>query len=904
MKQTLTMRKANLQKSKFSTLFFVLLTILSLQSKAQLFTEDFIYSPAGDTMTKHGWFQIYAGVPSNVCKLSNSGLNYQGYSNAIIGLGAKLNGSQAIYRTFANRIASSTQRNVYASFLVNISSVSVDSNHFLTSFLQNDTVTPTIQRIRGGLWVKSNGLGGINFGVSKARKSATLSNNSIPYSSISYSLNTTYLVVIKYKFNAGDSTDNVSLWINPSTIGTNEDPNPIISNHTDNGESDLDGINGFVLLQKANEFGTTSAVVGLDATIDAIKIDTVWSNLLTNNPYYFYKGAGRVDSLVNWGINSDGTGTHPINFTNDSTIYYLSNTADATLTAPWNVSGNNSKIIITQNTNFNILGAGRIGNSKIDVQTNASITTDTLYNQNWGDVAGKIILKNVSDLTISGNVTLPTLNNAEFVLSVGNVNIPTGRTLTVAGKLEIVHPNIILGVGGFILEGTGTLKISSPEGIALNTSGAVQTSIRTFDSAANYTYNGTGTNLVVGDALPNNLTGTLSIELPNPTDVLSLSRNISSQVSASGCTLSLNSGRLNLGSFDIMANSIINGSANSYVLTEGTGSIIRYIKPTSISRKSFYIGNSTEYRKIGITFPNGGCGQLSKFTVRYITGDPGQNGYPNGVTSHYLAGYWSVKVDDSIPTNKFTVEVEAFNILPNLANARILKRVSSSAPWSFASDSARFGINGTQIADSLVSPPTSIGTTMEFTVASSSAVLPIRLIQLTAKKGTSSVDLNWKVTNETALSLYQVERSSNGKEFSSIGKISSSNASSNVARAFTDNKPMADNFYRLKLVDQNGSYQYSQTLRVSYDVKSTILLYPTLLNKGMFTLQMSNQPKGDYKIDITNTNGQKIQHLSVVHNGDNGNQLVTLSKKYEPGMYIVVVTSPTGNKYTNRIIIQ
>ena len=43
MKQTLTMRKANLQKAKFSTLFFVLLTILSLQSKAQLFNEDFDY---------------------------------------------------------------------------------------------------------------------------------------------------------------------------------------------------------------------------------------------------------------------------------------------------------------------------------------------------------------------------------------------------------------------------------------------------------------------------------------------------------------------------------------------------------------------------------------------------------------------------------------------------------------------------------------------------------------------------------------------------------------------------------------------------------------------------------------------------------------------------------------------
>jgi len=462
MKQTLTMRKANLQKAKFSTLFFVLLTILSLQSKAQLFNEDFDYSPAGDSMTNHGWSQIYGGATPDVCVLSTSGLTYQGYANTSIGLGARLNGSQAIYRTFADSL-DNAPRDVYASFLVNVSSVSADSNHFLTSFFKYNNVTKTI---RGGLWVKADGVGGINFGASKARKIENLTDSIIPYSATSYDLNTTYLVVLKYRFNADSSDDEVSLWINPSTIGTNEDPNPIIVNHTDTGETDLSGISGFVLFQKANEFGTTSAAVGLDATIDAIQIDTVWANLFDNT------------------------------------------------------------------------------------------------------------------------------------------------------------------------------------------------------------------------------------------------------------------------------------------------------------------------------------------------------------------------------------------------------------------------------------------------------VLPVKLLQLTAKKGTSSVDLNWKVNNETALSLYQVERSSNGKEFSSIGTISSSNTSSNVARAFTDNKPMADNFYRLKMVDQNGSYQYSQTLRVSYDVKSTILLYPTLLNKGMFTLQMSNQPKGDYKIDITNTTGQKIQHLSVVHNGDNSNQLVTLSKKYEPGMYIVVVTSPTGNKYTNRIIIQ
>jgi hypothetical protein len=353
-----------------------------------------------------------------------------------------------------------------------------------------------------------------------------------------------------------------------------------------------------------------------------------------------------------------------------------------------------------------------------------------------------------------------------------------------------------------------------------------------------------------------------------------------------------------------MANSIINGGTNSYVLTEGTGSIIRYMKSTSTTKKSFYIGNSNEYRKIGITFPSSGSGRLSKFTVRYNAGDPGQNGYPTGITGHYSLGYWSIKVDDSIPLNRFTVEVEANGIIANLANARILKRVSTTAPWSFASDSARHGMNGTEIADSLVSAPSTIGTTMQFTVGTSTTVLPVRLTQFSANKLISTVDLNWKVATENALSFYQVERSSNGRDFTSIGMVKSTNATSSIVRTFNDSKPMADNFYRLKMIEQNGSYQYSQTVRVRFDAKAEVSVYPTITTNGMFNIQLTNQPKGDYQINITNSIGQKLQQFTINHQGENSNQTISLSKKYGAGIYNVIITSPSGNQYTNRVIIK
>ena len=76
--------------------------------------------------------------------------------------------------------------------------------------------------------------------------------------------------------------------------------------------------------------------------------------------------------------------------------------------------------------------------------------------------------------------------------------------------------------------------------------------------------------------------------------------------------------------------------------------------------------------------------------------------------------------------------------------------------------------------------------------------------------------LNWQTTNEIDVSHFNIQRSINGKNFTTIGKINASCCK----YYFTDDKlPMTTDkltlYYRLEIVDKDGSKQYSYVMVVN-----------------------------------------------------------------------------------------
>jgi len=95
--------------------------------------------------------------------------------------------------------------------------------------------------------------------------------------------------------------------------------------------------------------------------------------------------------------------------------------------------------------------------------------------------------------------------------------------------------------------------------------------------------------------------------------------------------------------------------------------------------------------------------------------------------------------------------------------------------------------------------------------------LPLSLTSFTASKSNNSIELNWKTANEQNTAAFVIERSTDGRNFTNLGTVQSSgNSSSTKNYSFTDQNPLTGtSFYRLKMVDKDGSFTYSKVIAVS-----------------------------------------------------------------------------------------
>lgn len=97
-------------------------------------------------------------------------------------------------------------------------------------------------------------------------------------------------------------------------------------------------------------------------------------------------------------------------------------------------------------------------------------------------------------------------------------------------------------------------------------------------------------------------------------------------------------------------------------------------------------------------------------------------------------------------------------------------------------------------------------------------IFPVRLLGFNARQDDDHVKLAWSVTEETKLSRYEIERSAEPRGFKSIGTVAArgnANASGNLDYSFRDPSAlMSTQYYRLKMVDQNGTANHSNIVRV------------------------------------------------------------------------------------------
>ncbi|HNK99248.1 MAG TPA: FG-GAP-like repeat-containing protein, partial [Chitinophagales bacterium] len=161
-------------------------------------------------------------------------------------------------------------------------------------------------------------------------------------------------------------------------------------------------------------------------------------------------------------------------------------------------------------------------------------------------------------------------------------------------------------------------------------------------------------------------------------------------------------------------------------------------------------------------------------------------------------------------------------------------------------------------------------------------LLPIELTDFTGSQQGHAVKLEWTTASELNNDKFIIERSSNGDDFDAIGIVSGAGTTEIVHNyQFFDQAPAGGiNYYRLKQVDLDGAFTYSQMIVVEVSGEASYLkIYPNPSN-GLCTIMNTD---GSSEIVMLNELGEVVYTIT-------GNANITHINigQLPAGMYTVV----------------
>lgn len=406
-------------------------------------------------------------------------------------------------------------------------------------------------------------------------------------------------------------------------------------------------------------------------------------------------------------------------------------------------------------------------------------------------------------IAVSGSAVISTAGNSHVCFTVNS-----GTTLNLA--------NYSIGGYDFTVNSGAGLMIGSANGITgSGASGNVQGSgARSFSTGADYTYNGSSAQQS-GNGLPSTVH---NLTISNAAGV-TLSGNV-----AVSNALTLSSGKINTGAYDLSVTNTATGSTSGFSSSNYViGSFKRTVAATGTY--DFPLGTSANYESATISLS--GITGFTVITGIFTQGNPVSASYPlTGVTANSTAitamldyGYWTFTPNSAMTGGTYSITLNligATNANTNPQSLCVLKRSNSSSSWASVGTHS----NSTQsISGSTVTAVRS-GLTgfSDFGIGESGGgSLPIKLKYFTAKLNDGKVNLDWATAAEINNSFFTIERSTDGEHFEALfTKQGAGNSTSNLYYSASDENPLQGfSYYRLKQTDYDGHYTYSdiETIR-------------------------------------------------------------------------------------------
>lgn len=167
------------------------------------------------------------------------------------------------------------------------------------------------------------------------------------------------------------------------------------------------------------------------------------------------------------------------------------------------------------------------------------------------------------------------------------------------------------------------------------------------------------------------------------------------------------------------------------------------------------------------------------------------------------------------------------------------------------------------------------------------------------------IQLEWTTNLETDNSVFYVEHSANGIDFTVIAQVVTKapggNSTTPIQYQYTDLQPVnGNNYYRLRQVNKNNLVNYSNTVIIPFSLpKWNVHAYPNPV-KNIVHLKLYTSQKGNYVLRLVNMMGQVtiIQRITAEQGYNDFTVNMGLLKT---GMYVLFIHDHTHDDHQHAI---
>lgn len=157
--------------------------------------------------------------------------------------------------------------------------------------------------------------------------------------------------------------------------------------------------------------------------------------------------------------------------------------------------------------------------------------------------------------------------------------------------------------------------------------------------------------------------------------------------------------------------------------------------------------------------------------------------------------------------------------------------------------------------------------------------------------------VSWATSQEQNSDFYDVERSGDQAEWSSIGTVKAKGFSSTTSNYFlTDKSPLSGiGYYRLKMVDLDGKFKYSPTVTVTTDQNSLPLVIYSNPFYDQIRLKINVSRPQNLMMTVSDMQGKT--YITQSYQAQSGDNFVNIQPSLtSSGMYILRIQGDTFNQ--------